>query len=191
MLFEKVWSIFVLYSVEYRNSSNPTVSQHVSTTQFLEENVGFFSLTKLSVPCGGASLSIYRAPASKPENCMVAAGPLPSFFQATDHKHSNFTMVTRFIPTTSLASTVWDSWHSIYLAKQFEHADQLLFISLFVLRRRPLWIEKMAHTDEKRWFRMSIKVRIKLFLSVTPLIFCRFMPCSRVHTFTLTSILWI
>lgn len=159
------------------------VSQRVSTAPFLEEKCIF--LTKLSVPCGGPGLSIYRAPASKLENCMVAAGPLPSFFQATDHKHSNFTMVTCFIPTASLAPTVWDSWHSIYLANQFQHADQLLFISHSVLRRKALCIEKMVHTDEKWWFGMSIKVRIKLFLSVSPHSFLQ------VHTFTLTSFLWI
>lgn len=108
-------------------------------------------LTKLSVPCGSSGLPIYRAPASIPENCMVASGPL-AFSRATDHKHSNFTMVTCFIPTASLAPTVWDSWHSIYLPKQFEHADQLLFIPCAVLYlTEGLCIEKMVHaqTDDK------------------------------------------
>lgn len=84
------------------------MSQHVSTAPFLEQKCIF--LTKLSVPCGGPGLAIYRAPASKPENCTVAAGSLLSFFpQATDHKPSNFTMVTHFLPAAALAPTVQDS----------------------------------------------------------------------------------
>lgn len=103
-------------------------------------------LTELSVPCGSPGLAIYRVPACKPESCMVAAGPLFSFLQASDHKQCNFTMVTSFIPTASLAPTIQDSWHSFYpmqFPMQFEHADQLLFISHSVLvRRKALYSEK-------------------------------------------------
>lgn len=123
--------------------------------------------------CGSPGLARYRASGSKPENCMVATGPLLSFFlfQTVDHnKHSNFTMVTCFIPSASHAPTVQDSWHSIYLARQFEHADQLLFIFHSVLWRKALWIEKMVqeHADENLWLGMSVKVCFKWFSSVTP-----------------------
>lgn len=126
-------------------------------------------LTKLSVPCGGPGLAIYRAPASKPENCTVASGPLLSFFfffffQATDHKPSNFTMVTRFLPAAALAPTVRGSWHSIYPARQFEHADRLVHVLLItrsVLRRKTLRVEKMVHIDDQ-WCRIG---RVILFFS--------------------------
>lgn len=161
MLFQELYNIFLSYSTRI------ALPQWVSMfPQHHFWRKKFIFLAKLSVPCGSAGLAIYRAPAGKPGNCMVAAGPLLSFSQATDHKNSNFTMVTCFIPTASLAPTVRDSWHSICLARQFEHADQLLFISHSVLvRRKALCIEKMVQerTDEKWWLGMSIKVHLKFF----------------------------
>lgn len=65
-------------------------------------------------------------------------------------------MATCFIPTASLAPTVRDSWHSVYLPKQFVHADQLLFISSAVLYLLEGWdylSRKMVHvhTDAEWW----------------------------------------
>lgn len=125
--------------------------QRVSMFQPLYFGGKHIFLAELSFLCG-EGLSLYRA-GNQPEDCM-AVGPLHSFFQTADHRHSHFTMVTCFIPSEFLAPAVQDSWHSIYLAKQFEHAEQLLFILHSVLWRKALCTENMVweYADEMHCF---------------------------------------
>lgn len=102
MLFEEVSDVFFFYLTE---SSTPTESQRVSAALFLGEKHIF--LAELSFLCGGPGLAFYSA-GNQPEDCM-AVGPLRSVFQAADHRHSHFTMVTCFIPSEFLAPAVQDS----------------------------------------------------------------------------------
>lgn len=48
-LFEEVWSFSGLYFTKYRKSSNPTVSQHVSTALFFGGKLYFFNKIECSM----------------------------------------------------------------------------------------------------------------------------------------------
>lgn len=96
--------------------------------------------------------------------------PYSLFLQASDHKQSNSTMVTSFIPSAPLAPAIQNSWHCFYpmqFPMQFGHAASVC-ISHFVLARRKRWNVVQVSTDAQPWLGLALWFHFKM-LSVTPM----------------------